>query len=70
MFYALDFDSSTSHHDLLIWKGGVLRTLYRQQTLDSDLARHTLMFSAILCGGLLRILPPGTCLLEAAPLRR
>src|ERR1035441_2115661 len=27
--------------DLLVWKGGVLRTLYRQETLDSDLARHT-----------------------------
>jgi len=27
--------------DLLIWKGGVLTTLYRQETLDSDLARHT-----------------------------
>jgi hypothetical protein len=27
--------------DLLIWKGGVLATLYRQETLDSDLARHT-----------------------------
>ena len=27
--------------DLLIWKGGVLATLYRQKTLDSDLARHT-----------------------------
>jgi hypothetical protein len=26
--------------DLLIWKGGVLKTLYRQETLDSDLARH------------------------------
>lgn len=26
--------------DLLIWKGGVLGTLYRQETLDSDLARH------------------------------
>jgi len=26
--------------DLLIWKGGVLATLYRQETLDSDLARH------------------------------
>jgi hypothetical protein len=25
--------------DLLIWKGGVLATLYRQETLDSDLAR-------------------------------
>ncbi len=27
--------------DLLVWKGGVLKTLYRQETLDSDLARHT-----------------------------
>ncbi len=27
--------------DLLIWKGGVLATLYRQETLDSDFARHT-----------------------------
>jgi hypothetical protein len=27
--------------DLLIWKGGVLATLYRPDTLDSDLARHT-----------------------------
>lgn len=27
--------------DLLIWKGGVLKTLYRQETLDSDLARQT-----------------------------
>jgi hypothetical protein len=27
--------------DLLIWKGGVLVTLYRPETLDSDLARHT-----------------------------
>jgi hypothetical protein len=27
--------------DLLIWKGGVLTTLYCQETLDSDLARHT-----------------------------
>jgi hypothetical protein len=26
--------------DLLVWKGGVLATLYRQETLDSDLARH------------------------------
>jgi hypothetical protein len=26
--------------DLLTWKGGVLATLYRQETLDSDLARH------------------------------
>jgi hypothetical protein len=27
--------------DLLVWKGGVLGTLYRQETLDSDFARHT-----------------------------
>jgi hypothetical protein len=26
--------------DLLIWKGGVLGTLYRAETLDSDLARR------------------------------
>jgi hypothetical protein len=29
------------NRDLLIWKGGVLATLYRQETLDSDFARHT-----------------------------
>ena len=27
--------------DLLVWKGGVLNTLYKQETLDSDLARQT-----------------------------
>ncbi len=27
--------------DLLIWKGGVLATLYRRETLDSDVARCT-----------------------------
>jgi hypothetical protein len=27
------------NRDLLIWKGGVLATLYRPETLDSDLAR-------------------------------
>ncbi len=27
--------------DLLIWEGGVLATLYRPETLDSDLARRT-----------------------------
>jgi len=26
--------------DLLIWKRGVLATLYRQETLDSEFARH------------------------------
>jgi hypothetical protein len=25
----------------VVWKGGVLSTLYRQATLDSDLARRT-----------------------------
>jgi len=30
-----------SNADLLVWKDGVLKTLYRQETLDSDLARHT-----------------------------
>ena len=32
---------SRCNPDLLVWKGGVLATLYRQETLDSDLARHT-----------------------------
>jgi hypothetical protein len=27
--------------DLFVWKGGVLNAIYRQETLDSDLARHT-----------------------------
>jgi hypothetical protein len=27
--------------DLLVWKGGVLSALYRQETLDSDVARQT-----------------------------
>lgn len=27
--------------DLLIWKGGVLAALYREETLESDFARHT-----------------------------
>jgi hypothetical protein len=27
--------------DLFKWKGGILTTLYRQETLDSDLARQT-----------------------------
>jgi len=30
--------------DLLVWKGGILGTHYRQETLDSDLARHTFVF--------------------------
>jgi hypothetical protein len=29
------------NRDLLVWQGGVLATLYRQETLDSDLARRT-----------------------------
>jgi hypothetical protein len=31
---------SESNPDLLTWKGGVINTLYLQQTLDSDLARQ------------------------------
>ena len=30
--------------DLLVWKGGVLATLYRQETLDSELARQIFVF--------------------------
>jgi hypothetical protein len=43
--------------DLLIWKGGVLSTLYRQETLDSEIARRTF------------VLPDrgGTCGSEALP---
>ncbi len=32
---------ATHNADLLVWKGGVLENLYRRETLDSDLARHT-----------------------------
>ena len=34
-------DFAERNPDLLVWKGGVLAALYRQETLDSDLARHT-----------------------------
>lgn len=34
-------DFAERNADLLVWKGGVLSTLYRQETLDSDLARRT-----------------------------
>lgn len=34
-------DFAQENPDLLQWKGGILTTLYRQETLDSDLARHT-----------------------------
>jgi hypothetical protein len=33
-------DFAQHNPDLLIWKGGVLAALYRQETLDSDFARH------------------------------
>ena len=70
--------------DLLIWKGGVLTTLYRQETLDYDLARYTFVLPDQACdvcpGKKLQVwnfptpdtrdLTPDTCLLEAAPLRR
>jgi len=32
---------SERNYDLLIWEGGVLAALYRQETLDSDFARRT-----------------------------
>jgi hypothetical protein len=35
--------------DLLIWRGGVLATLYRQETLDSDLARRTFVLPDRAC---------------------
>ncbi len=35
---------AASNPDLLVWKGGVLATLYRQETLYSELARHTFVF--------------------------
>jgi hypothetical protein len=35
--------------DLLTWKGGVLSTLYRQETLDSDLARRTFVLPDRAC---------------------
>lgn len=39
--HAQTWEEFAGHNpDLLVWKGGVLATLYRQETLDSDLARH------------------------------
>jgi hypothetical protein len=32
---------AAQNQDLLVWKGGVLTTLYRRETLDCDLARRT-----------------------------
>ncbi len=32
---------AVQNSDLLVWKGGVLETLYRRETLDSVLARRT-----------------------------
>ena len=29
------------NQDLLVWKGGILGELYRKETIDSDVARHT-----------------------------
>ncbi len=34
-------DFAEQNPDLLQWKGEILTTLYRQETLESDLARHT-----------------------------
>src|SRR6202011_2380027 len=40
--HAQSWEEFAAHNaDLLIWKGGLLRPLYRQETLDSALARHT-----------------------------
>jgi hypothetical protein len=37
------------NRDLLTWKGCVLSTLYRQETLDSDLARRTFVLPDRAC---------------------
>ncbi len=37
-------DFARRNPDLFNWKEGVLTTLYRQETLDSDLARRTFVF--------------------------
>ncbi len=37
-------DFALHNPDLLIWKGGVLTNFYRQETLDSDLARAVFVF--------------------------
>jgi len=47
--------------DLLIWKGDVLATLYREETLDSD---HALRFPRP------RVTRQYSLVLEAGPLRR
>jgi hypothetical protein len=37
----LTWEEFVEHNpDLLVWRGGVLTTLYRQETLDSELARQ------------------------------
>jgi hypothetical protein len=41
---------SRQNADLLAWKDGVLASLYRQETLDSDLARQTFVLpDRVLC---------------------
>ena len=37
-------DFAQHNPDLLVWKGGVLTNFYRQETLDSDLARAVFVF--------------------------
>ena len=37
-------DFAQHNPDLLVWKGGLLTNFYRQETLDSDLARAVFVF--------------------------
>jgi hypothetical protein len=44
-FPALGWDEfEPRNSDLLVWKGGVLGRYYRQETLQSDLARNVFLF--------------------------
>ena len=45
-------DFAQQNPDLLQWKGGILTTLYRQETLDSDLARQTFVLPDQIQGSL------------------
>jgi hypothetical protein len=56
--------------DLMVWKSGVIRTLYRPETLDSDLARQTFVLPDRFCDLAAREPTAVTGLLEAQPLRR
>ena len=56
--------------DLLVWKGGVLATLYRQETLDSDLARHTFVLPDQGGAAQSKKQPHARNVLRIAPVRR